>query len=194
MLNIIVHTLLGFKHDDHHHGVPRSTEDDASLSDGRRNRDSANDSDEQEEQDDDVMNPPCCAHDPAAQLDRVQHMVEEMERVGAEEEKHEVGDDNNNGNNDENAEAEPQENRNTGLSKDESKKLSRMSLNTAIAIGMHNFPEGLATFVAALEDPKVGALLAIAIAIHNVPEGRCPIPHVKLITLVAGFFNSFPML
>ena len=62
-----------------------------------------------------------------------------------------------------------------------------MSLNTAIAIGMHNFPDGLATFVAALEDPKVGALLAIAIAIHNVPEGRCPIPHVKSIALVADF-------
>jgi zinc transporter ZupT len=31
---------------------------------------------------------------------------------------------------------------------------------------------GLATFVAALQDPKVGAVLAIAIAIHNVPEGK----------------------
>jgi zinc transporter ZupT len=30
---------------------------------------------------------------------------------------------------------------------------------------------GLATFVAALQDPKVGAVLAIAIAIHNIPEG-----------------------
>ena len=38
---------------------------------------------------------------------------------------------------------------------------------------MHNFPEGLATFVAALADPKLGAALAIAIAIHNVPEGIC---------------------
>jgi ZIP family zinc transporter len=37
----------------------------------------------------------------------------------------------------------------------------------------HNFPEGLATFVAALSDPKVGAVLATAIAIHNVPEGLC---------------------
>jgi zinc transporter, ZIP family len=52
-------------------------------------------------------------------------------------------------------------------------KLMRMSLNTAIAIGLHNFPEGLATFVAALHDPKVGAVLALAIAIHNVPEGLC---------------------
>jgi ZIP family zinc transporter len=48
-----------------------------------------------------------------------------------------------------------------------------MSLNTALAIGIHNFPEGLATFVAALGDPKVGAVLAVAIAIHNIPEGLC---------------------
>jgi ZIP family zinc transporter len=52
-------------------------------------------------------------------------------------------------------------------------KLVRMGLNTAIAIGLHNFPEGLATFVAALNDPRVGAILAFAIAIHNIPEGLC---------------------
>lgn len=58
--------------------------------------------------------------------------------------------------------------------KDEEKeRLHKMGLNTAIAIGLHNFPEGLATFVAALQDPKVGAILAIAIAIHNIPEGLC---------------------
>merc|ERR1711862_756398 len=43
----------------------------------------------------------------------------------------------------------------------------------AVAIALHNFPEGLATFVAALEDPAVGFVLALAIAIHNVPEGLC---------------------
>lgn len=55
----------------------------------------------------------------------------------------------------------------------ENKKLIRMGINTAIAIGLHNFPEGLATFVAALADPKVGLVLAIAIGIHNIPEGLC---------------------
>lgn len=55
----------------------------------------------------------------------------------------------------------------------ESKKLVRMGINTALAIGIHNFPEGLATFVAALDDPGVGAVLAIAIGIHNIPEGLC---------------------
>lgn len=53
------------------------------------------------------------------------------------------------------------------------KKLQRMGLNTAAAISIHNFPEGLATFVATLAEPSVGATLAIAIAIHNVPEGLC---------------------
>ena len=51
------------------------------------------------------------------------------------------------------------------------KKLLRMGLFTALAIAIHNFPEGLATFLAALEDPKVGAAIAIAIALHNIPEG-----------------------
>jgi len=55
----------------------------------------------------------------------------------------------------------------------EKKKLAKMGLNTAIAIALHNFPEGLATFIAALSDPKVGGVLAIAIAIHNIPEGLC---------------------
>mmetsp|Transcript_18752 Transcript_18752/g.31583 ORF Transcript_18752/g.31583 Transcript_18752/m.31583 type:complete len:335 (+) Transcript_18752:60-1064(+) len=52
-------------------------------------------------------------------------------------------------------------------------KLHRMGLMTALAIAIHNFPEGLATFVATLNDPAVGAALAIAIAIHNIPEGLC---------------------
>jgi ZIP family zinc transporter len=53
------------------------------------------------------------------------------------------------------------------------RQLLVMSLNTALAIGVHNFPEGLATFVATLSDPSVGAILAIAIALHNIPEGLC---------------------
>lgn len=55
----------------------------------------------------------------------------------------------------------------------EQKKLSKMGINTAIAIALHNFPEGLATFVATLDDPRVGVVLAIAIGIHNIPEGLC---------------------
>lgn len=52
-----------------------------------------------------------------------------------------------------------------------SKKLLRMGLFTALAIAIHNFPEGLATFLAALEDPTIGIPIAIAIALHNIPEG-----------------------
>ncbi len=49
--------------------------------------------------------------------------------------------------------------------------LMRMGLFTALAIAIHNFPEGLATFTAALSDPSLGIPIAIAIAIHNIPEG-----------------------
>jgi len=51
------------------------------------------------------------------------------------------------------------------------RKLLRMGLFTALAIGIHNFPEGLATFAAALSDPTLGVSIAVAIAIHNIPEG-----------------------
>jgi len=50
-------------------------------------------------------------------------------------------------------------------------KLLRMGLFTAIAISIHNLPEGLATFIAALQEPKVAIPIAVAIAIHNIPEG-----------------------
>jgi zinc transporter, ZIP family len=51
------------------------------------------------------------------------------------------------------------------------KKLLRMGVFSALAIGIHNFPEGLATFMAAVKDPTLGISIAIAIAIHNIPEG-----------------------
>lgn len=50
-------------------------------------------------------------------------------------------------------------------------KLRRMGVFTALAIGIHNFPEGLATFTAALTDPNLGIAIAVAVAIHNIPEG-----------------------
>ncbi|OEU64809.1 MAG: zinc transporter ZupT [Desulfovibrio sp. S3730MH75] len=50
-------------------------------------------------------------------------------------------------------------------------KLFRMGTMAALAIGIHNFPEGLATFTAALKDPHLGVAIAVAIAIHNIPEG-----------------------
>ena len=47
----------------------------------------------------------------------------------------------------------------------------RMGMLSAAAIALHNFPEGIATFVAALDNPRVGASIAAAVAIHNIPEG-----------------------
>jgi ZIP family zinc transporter len=49
--------------------------------------------------------------------------------------------------------------------------LARMGFFTAIAIALHNFPEGFATFVSALDNMTTGIAIAMAIAIHNIPEG-----------------------
>ena len=49
--------------------------------------------------------------------------------------------------------------------------LMRVGLLTALAIAIHNFPEGLATFVSALQSPSVAIPIVAAIAIHNIPEG-----------------------
>ncbi len=54
---------------------------------------------------------------------------------------------------------------------DHFKALNRTGILVALAIGIHNFPEGLATFIAALSDPALGVAIAVAIAIHNIPEG-----------------------
>ncbi len=51
------------------------------------------------------------------------------------------------------------------------RNLKRMGMFSAIAIAIHNFPEGLATFVGGLQDPALGMSIALAIAIHNIPEG-----------------------
>jgi ZIP family zinc transporter len=50
-------------------------------------------------------------------------------------------------------------------------KLMRVGLFTALAIAIHNFPEGMASFTATLFDPSLGIAIAIAVAIHNIPEG-----------------------
>lgn len=50
-------------------------------------------------------------------------------------------------------------------------KLMRTGLFTATAIAIHNFPEGIVTFLAAMHDPTLGVAIAIAIALHNIPEG-----------------------
>jgi len=54
---------------------------------------------------------------------------------------------------------------------DRDRKLMRMGMFSSLAIAIHNFPEGIATFAAALHDPSLGVTIAIAVAIHNIPEG-----------------------
>jgi ZIP family zinc transporter len=49
--------------------------------------------------------------------------------------------------------------------------LLRAGVLTAVAITVHNFPEGLATFMSSVEDLRLGLPVAIAVGIHNVPEG-----------------------
>ncbi|WP_040225329.1 zinc transporter ZupT [Bhargavaea cecembensis] len=58
-----------------------------------------------------------------------------------------------------------------GPTNDEYAKLRKMGMFTALAIAIHNFPEGIATFTSALQDPALGVAIAIAVAIHNIPEG-----------------------
>ena len=60
---------------------------------------------------------------------------------------------------------------NSILAKKDTKILKRMGLMSALAIAIHNFPEGLVTFLATLQDPTLGIAIAFAIAIHNIPEG-----------------------
>ena len=51
------------------------------------------------------------------------------------------------------------------------RRLYKMGLITALAVWIHNFPEGIATFMSALKDPTLGVAITVAIAIHNIPEG-----------------------
>ena len=51
------------------------------------------------------------------------------------------------------------------------KALHRLGIMSALAIAVHNFPEGIATFIGALNDAEMGAGITFAISIHNIPEG-----------------------
>lgn len=53
----------------------------------------------------------------------------------------------------------------------EKKRLESVGIKSALAIGVHNFPEGMVTFMTTLLDPAMGISIAVAIAMHNIPEG-----------------------
>lgn len=75
-------------------------------------------------------------------------------------------------------------------------KIKRAGFVTAIAIAVHNFPEGLATFLVSSQDIALGASVALAIALHNIPEGiavAIPIYHAtgkKRIALWYSFWTG----
>jgi zinc transporter ZupT len=134
---------------------------------------------------------PCCSDDPAADLEGLHQMAAQIEEYEAREHhqwegqaaQSQNGSDRSGHSGKDEAqeqvdtapapEDESKEDDDAPPTQEENDKLMRMSINTAVAIGLHNFPEGLATFVAALNDTRVGGVLAIAIAIHNIPEGIC---------------------
>lgn len=183
---MVVHLLTsgqghGYDHSHHHHDPPENeshnydTAADDSPDDFRHHHDPVCDDDG-----DDVyeVTQACftCSHDPVGDLERLHlqaHEIIERTHVAAEH----VHD----GEASTTPAATPiAEDTETGqgatatkLAEEEQRKLIKMGINTAVAIGLHNFPEGLATFVAALDNPKVGAVLAVAIGIHNIPEGLC---------------------
>ena len=49
--------------------------------------------------------------------------------------------------------------------------LYRVGFVSMIAIMLHNFPEGIATFVSGYQSTTLGIYIAMAIALHNIPEG-----------------------
>jgi hypothetical protein len=76
---------------------------------------------------------------------------------------------------------------------DEKERLKKMGVMTALAIGLHNFPEGMAAFVATLSATSLGVAVTFAVAIHNIPvrypppqegrssfSGECGLPRVWL--------------
>ena len=50
-------------------------------------------------------------------------------------------------------------------------RLKQTGIITAVTIAIHNFPEGIATFMSALNSMEVAIPITAAIAIHNIPEG-----------------------
>ena len=174
-LNHIVTALLGGHHHHHDHHHDGSQKETRGLS--------QEDENEAKEPETPELNCPCHTDDPAGQLENVHHMAEEIENFEQHEHEHWHGAPGARSDSDDNEGQDEDRGESGGavseVSEEEikqqkdSQKLMRMSVNTALAIGLHNFPEGLATFVAALNDPRVGAVLAVAISIHNIPEGLC---------------------
>lgn len=77
---------------------------------------------------------------------------------------------------------------------DQSAKLKHLGLFTALALAIHNFPEGLATFMASMKDATLGVSIAVAVAIHNIPEGvavALPVYHSTGSRAKAFWYSTF---
>jgi len=73
-------------------------------------------------------------------------------------------------------------------------KLKHLGLFTAIALAIHNFPEGLATFMASMENITLGVSIAVAVAVHNIPEGiavALPVYHATGSKSKAFWYSTF---
>ena len=73
-------------------------------------------------------------------------------------------------------------------------KLKHLGLFTALALAIHNFPEGLATFMASMENVTLGVSIAIAVAVHNIPEGiavALPVYHATGSKSKAFWYSTF---
>ena len=55
--------------------------------------------------------------------------------------------------------------------KDNNDPLYKLGILSMIALMLHNFPEGIATFIGSIKDANLGIKLAISIMFHNIPEG-----------------------
>ena len=87
------------------------------------------------------------------------------------------------------------------LSNKENNPIYKLGILSTISLILHNIPEGITTYFAAITDKRLGILIALAIALHNIPEGisiAVPIYYSTqnklkafLITFLAGFSELF---
>ena len=49
--------------------------------------------------------------------------------------------------------------------------LYKLGILSMITLMLHNFPEGIATFMGSMQDIELGIKLSISIMLHNIPEG-----------------------
>ena len=79
------------------------------------------------------------------------------------------------------------------LSTAERLNMLQMAAFSGIAVALHNFPEGIATFISTMADPSFGPAMAFAIAMHNIPEGLAVAAPIKKATgsKCKAFFWAF---